>query len=230
MIPGLSNPERPPIRCVVFDFDGTLVQSNAIKRRAYFEAASALGDIDAIVTAVLAECAGDRGQNLAEIARRAQVAGVEIDTPVEALVAAYTRYCEEKISICPEVAGADFALRGLARRGLPLFVNSATPTDPLRVLIERRGWTSHFRGIFGAPQGKIDNLRATATHCGVAPAEILMVGDGEDDRTAARAFGCAFAGVVLDEPRFDGEADLVLSDLSGLPDFVVRWKIEKMAR
>lgn len=218
------------MRGVVFDFDGTLVDSNAIKQRAYFEAAAALGDVTAIVTAVLATCAGDRRQLLAEIVRRARAAGWAGTTPVEALVAHYTRYCEERIAVCPEVAGATDTLRLLAQRGLLLFANSATPTEPLRVLIERRGWAAHFRGILGSPMSKIDNLHTAATIARLSPAELLMVGDGEDDLGAARAFGCAFAGIVLRERRFRGEADLVLSDLSALPDFVGGWKTESVLR
>lgn len=218
------------IRGVVFDFDGTLVDSNAIKRRAYFEASAALGNVEPIVTAVLNSCVGDRRQILTEIARRAQVTGEMSSRRVDDLVAHYTRYCEEQIAVCPEVAGATDTLSRLAARGFGLFVNSATPTQPLVRLIERRGWTRHFRGILGSPESKIGNLQTAASVAQLAPAEMLMVGDGEDDRQAARAFGCAFVGVFLHERRFEGEADVVLSDLSALPEFVSRWKPESACR
>jgi beta-phosphoglucomutase-like phosphatase (HAD superfamily) len=49
------------IRCVAFDFDGTLVDSNAVKRQAYFEAARREDPSGQLVAAVLAELPqGDR--------------------------------------------------------------------------------------------------------------------------------------------------------------------------
>jgi len=214
--------------CIVFDFDGTLVDSNEIKRRAYFEAAAALGDVTECVSQVLNECTGDRFQLLREIARRAQSAAASGLPSVEDLVSHYTRYCEENIRICPAVAGAEGALLRFAQLGIPMFINSATPTAPLRALLVLRGWTRYFRDALGSPMTKVDILNGIQRSEDVPFSRILMVGDGEDDRLAARKVGCAFAGVVLEKPRFQGEADLVLSDLAVLPDFVAGSKLENI--
>jgi len=55
------------IRSVVFDFDGTLVDSNAIKRQMFFETTSSLGNISDIVEQILKKESGDRNVVFREI-------------------------------------------------------------------------------------------------------------------------------------------------------------------
>ena len=59
------------IKCIVFDFDGTLVKSNKIKHQLFFEVAKAHGGTDCIVDDVIKEKAGeDRYAIFGEIANR----------------------------------------------------------------------------------------------------------------------------------------------------------------
>ena len=68
------------IRCVAFDFDGTLVDSNAVKRSAYFEVARCEDPGGRLVSAVLAERPhADRHEVLRVVAQRAAEAGGVLD-------------------------------------------------------------------------------------------------------------------------------------------------------
>lgn len=211
------------IRCVAFDFDGTLVDSNEIKRRAFFEVVSDHDPEGSVVAEVLDEIRpGNRFAVAREIARLLIERGtLPDDRRVEGLVhgwvEAYTRRCEEAISRCPEIPGATAALESLAARGIALYVNSATPEAPLLRLLRLRSMDRHFRRAYGGPPSKLANLRSIREDAGVALEELLFVGDGEDDRRAAEAFGCHFAGVV--RPRRDSfarEPRHRIADLSGL--------------
>ena len=197
--------------------------------------AAALGPVTDVVTEVLATVPGDRSRMLREIvlrsAARRPLPGARTAAEWSAeLVANYSAICERRIALCPAVPGSLPALQQLQAGGCRLFVNSATPLDHLTKLLQLRGMEAYFHGVFGAPAGKVENLAAIQRREHVPFARMLMVGDGEDDRLAAREVGCAFAGIVLHERRFQGDADLVLSDLSGLPDFVGGWKTESVLR
>jgi phosphoglycolate phosphatase-like HAD superfamily hydrolase len=189
------------IRCVVFDFDGTLVDSNEIKRRAFFEVLRPFDPSGSCVERALA--APDPGDRF-DVMRAVAAALAEVDrlpperSPeawAQAWARAYGRACEEAIAAAREIPGAGETLRWLAERGATLFVSSATPREALAQVVARRGLAGLFAEVHGRPAGKPEHLSAIAQRTGAAPHEIVMVGDGEDDRQAAQGFGCAFVGV-----------------------------------
>ncbi|MFQ5416354.1 MAG: HAD family hydrolase [Myxococcota bacterium] len=217
------------IRCVVFDFDGTLVDSNAIKRQTFFDVAAEHDPLGETVRVVLDDIRpGDRYAIAREIAQRLCARGMldasdGFETWAHRLADDYTRRCEEAVSKCPEIPGALPCLEWLGARGIDCFVNSATPEEPLRVTVRRRSLDRHFRGILGGPTDKFANLARILEEVGTEPRELLMVGDGEDDRRAADDVGCHFAGVVPPGGgRFEQEPAHPIEDLSGLPELIER--------
>lgn len=176
------------IRCVVFDFDGTLVLSNDIKREGFFAAvAEQPGGLERMAR-ILASPPGDR---YAIFRHFAEEAG---DDPGE-LAVRYSRWCEERILVCPERSGASLALAELRRAGIRVHVNSATPTIPLRSVILRRYGEGRFDGIHGGHGAKRKNLEAILRQEHLVPSSLAMVGDGIDDREAALTVGCQFIGI-----------------------------------
>jgi phosphoglycolate phosphatase len=176
------------IRCVVFDFDGTLVLSNDIKREGFFAAVAERAGGPERMARILASPPGDR---YAIFRRFAEEAG---DDPGE-LAVRYSSWCEERILVCPERSGASLALAELRRAGISVHVNSATPTAPLRSVVLRRYGEDSFNGVHGGHGAKVANLEAILRQEQLLPASLAMVGDGIDDRDAALRAGCQFVGV-----------------------------------
>jgi phosphoglycolate phosphatase-like HAD superfamily hydrolase len=217
------------IKCVVFDFDGTLVHSNDIKREAFFAIARPWDPSGDIVTEVYDRWpAADRYEKTRRIAqalvdREMLPAETSVEDWGERLADDYTSYCENAITVCPEMPGATLALRELTGRGLSLYVNSGTPTDPLQQLIVRRGWAPFFRAVYGAEASKADNLRKASRDSGAARHEIVHVGDQLDDLRGAEQFGCHFVAMfargALSTVK---ETPLHLEDLRSLPGLLDR--------
>lgn len=209
------------IRCVVFDFDGVLVQSNAAKRRAYFDIFAATAGTAPLVERALRECRGsNRYQVIGHVLEQLRAAGRGPGgqagaAAIQHYAALYNRITEDHASTCPEVPGAAQTLHSLAAR-LPLYVNSATPGEPLGRIVERRGWREYFRGVLGGPQSKLENLNEILARERLGPDEVLFLGDTQGDWEAAARCGCRFCAVRSDGNDFDGTPPALLDDLTTL--------------
>lgn len=181
------------IRAVVFDYDGTLVDSNELKVRAFYDLfpEECAGTIRAVL-------ATDREQSrftiLAKIVETVGPAA-EIAPRVAQLAERYNDIVQTGAATCAVFPGVVDLLERLAEHR-PLYVSSGTPEQPLRAIIAARGWTRYFRGIYGYPRPKAEVVRGIAAAEGLTPAQVLVVGDGASDRTAAEETGAQFFSVT----------------------------------
>src|SRR5256885_10923436 len=163
------------IRCLVFDFDGVLVDTNKVKRDAFYTVFSGLGKAgERLISEILArDTDSDRFQIIGSVVDRAvredlMAPGVNRDELVKDYAAAYTRICEDYASDCPEIPGAGAAISSLASN-YPLYIISATPSDPLRRIVANRGWGKWFKGIFGRPGAKLEHLKRVLQSEAISP-------------------------------------------------------------
>lgn len=217
------------IRCIVFDFDGTLVDSNEIKRQGFFEAGRAFDPEGRSVREALERNPrADRFTMAREVAESLSARGPlpdgqSIDAFANEFARAYTEHCETEISRCPEIPGARATLAALSAEGIDLFVNSGTPTEALIRVVGLRGLAGFFRGVYGSPESKLTNLQTIQRSIRATERQIALVGDGEDDRRAARTFGCHFVGVTRPGPcRFERDPEHAIESLEMLTNVLGR--------
>ena len=204
------------IRCVVFDFDGTLVQSNQIKRSAFLEVAEGFPGGRAVMERILRDSEGrDRYWVFGQFADAMPGSLVAAE-----LAASYTGICRERIAQAPEVDGASASLERLRSDGMRLFLSSATPRGPLLEVVGLRRMDGYFEAIHGAPESKLANLQSIRSRVGCGPQEMAVVGDGESDCSSAHGLGCHFVAVQSDGNDFTAEPRHRVSDLTGLPDLL----------
>jgi phosphoglycolate phosphatase len=180
------------IRVVVFDFDGTLVDSNAIKREGFFRLAARYPEGVATMASVMGT-AGDRRSILSAFAARMAAEGVRLNAAE--LVASYGAGVDAAVAAAPEIRGASNLLASLRQTGLTLHLSSATPTASLLAILKARGWTALFSGIHGAPNSKIETLRKICEVESAKGEQIVVLGDGIDDARAAELVGAQFIAV-----------------------------------
>ncbi len=207
------------IQALVFDFDGTLVDSDPVKRSAFYdvtaEVPGAAGALDAIFAA---PDPGDRYDVFAKLATR-----LDSDAAGD-WAEAYGRLCQRRILDLLAGSGVGRTLGRLKADGYRLFVVSATPQADLVSLVEESSLAALFSGVYGRPAAKTDILRDILHRHGWTPREIAMVGNGEPDRQAAQEVGCPFVGVVGGDGGDDFRArpEVSLRSLDELPGIVER--------
>ena len=185
------------IHTIVFDFDGTLIDSNLLKYESYFSLFPLDDFHTQIIRAVLSEIfEQSRYVILREILLRL---GAEEDDSLDEKVGRMAeRYNEIVLSgakICPEKEGAEEALRKLAQM-YSLYVSSITPDNNLKEIIRFRKWDCYFRAVFGYPHEKAETLRHIILMEGLKSDQVLVIGDGESDRKSALENRCPFIKVT----------------------------------
>ena len=189
------------IRCVAFDFDGTLVDSNAVKQQAFVDVVADLPGGAALMTRVLSEHGGDRFAVMAKFAADWNQASAD-RVDAGALARAYTARCEAAIAGGRDFPGAEVLLQALIDAGVATALLSATPSRPLADLIVRKHWRRYFAHVIGDASDKADALRELGRRAQLPPSAIVLIGDREVDRRGAAEFGCAFVGVRRDDNDF----------------------------
>jgi phosphoglycolate phosphatase len=192
-----------PIHAIVFDFDGTLIDSNQLKYDAYFELFPTDDRHARIIRAVISDIfEQSRYVILEEILRRLGVREKDsLKEKVKELANRYNEIVMAGTKTCPEKAGAEEVLKKFAP-AYGLYVSSTTPDANLKEIIQFRKWEGYFRDVFGWPNEKPETLRRIIALEKLRSDQVLVIGDGESDRKSAMENGCPFL-FVTEQFRFE---------------------------
>ena len=209
------------IRCIVFDFDGTLVLSNDIKHQSFFEVTNHLTGAKKILEMALSDPSfGDRYTIFQYLSEQLSYKASNLEVKASVLAEDYTILCEQKIIQAPEVMGATQVLSELSNRKIKMMISSATPEKTLQKIVYLRGMDTMFDKIYGAPDSKEQHLNDIFESSGYVPTEVVYVGDSEVDRKAALNVGCYFIGIGKDCSRFNVKPTILIDSLKNLPFFI----------
>lgn len=208
-----------PVSVIILDFDGVILESVGVKTDAFRDLFSFRPDqIDKIVDYHRRNTGVSRFEKFRYIYR--EILGEPLsDEQFTFLSNRYAELVVDGVVNSPFVPGAREFLERFSRC-IPLFVVSATPVEELAHIIRRRGLSSHFRRIWGAPTTKERAIREILEKTWSSPDRTIFVGDSVNDLKAARAAGVRFVGRQRpDDPGCfidGGGVEAVISDLSGL--------------
>lgn len=187
------------VNVIVFDFDGTLIDSNQLKYDAFFRLFPSDESTRRIVTKVLNESLEQSRYVILRqvLARNSEIKEESIiETEVQRLVGEYNSIVLEGAKQCCEMPGAESLLRYLLSTGYRLYLNSTTPQEALDEIVRHRKWNGYFCGIFGFPNSKAAILRGIIRRESVEPEQVLVVGDRQSDLDSAEQAHCRFFRVA----------------------------------
>lgn len=216
-------------RAVIFDMDGTLVDSLATYQTAFNNATAKFG-LPPVGLRILADKLND-GLNLEEI-----IVSIFPDrndpkfvaTCRDEVIAAFREITEDKTPLLP---GVEDVLQTLSSKGLKLGIATGRTTPSERVLLwlEKLGIDRFFEAVVTSAdvverKPAPDCIIECARQLGVSVGECLMVGDSTADIGAAKAAGASVVAVltgVAGKARLSAEQPLaILESLSELVTFL----------
>jgi phosphoglycolate phosphatase len=210
----------PPARLVVFDLDGTLVDSSRDLATGVNRALRRVAPLaPSLPEEVVRSFIGSGARIL--ITRSLAAAGLThpVDEVLPVFLEEYARCLLDETRLYP---GAEEALDGLGGRTLAVLTNK--PGDMSRTILAGLGVGDRFFRIYGA--GDVETrkpdpggLLRIASEAGIEPGAAVMVGDSAVDVRTGRAAGTLTVGVTygFDRASFrDDPPDLLVSRLTEL--------------
>jgi HAD superfamily hydrolase (TIGR01549 family) len=200
-------------RTILFDVDGTLVDSNDAHAHAWVQAFAETGIT--VDFAVVRRCIGMGGDKLMPA-----VSGVDEETPTGKAISSRRREIFKSVWLprLQPFRDADRLAAALHARGYTLVAASSAKRDELKPLLDIAGVTPHFDGATSsddAAESKPDPdiVDAALKRAKSRPDEAIMVGDTPYDLEAARR-----AGVALIAFRCGGWGDAELQGALAIYD------------
>jgi phosphoglycolate phosphatase-like HAD superfamily hydrolase len=198
------------IRAVIFDFDGVILDSNALKTEAFRHVFARFPDHAEAMMAYhhqhVSQSRYVKFQHLVEdrLGRTGDRA------MVDQLAADYAAILRDAMDACPFVAGARELLEELSSV-LPLYLASVTPEPELLRLLDVRGIRHHFREVYGCPPWTKPAAVAAISQALGGPQGLVLIGDSAGDQQAADRHDIEFiprdSGLPFDPP-LDAPRDL----------------------
>jgi phosphoglycolate phosphatase-like HAD superfamily hydrolase len=209
------------VSTILFDFDGTLVESLDVKISAFASLYRRYGeDVERAAVQHYREHSGVSRLKRIRHCHEQILGQTPSEAEINALGDRFGAMVEDKVVAAEWVPGARELLE--AQLGVrPLIIASATPQEELERIIEKRGMRHYFDSIFGSPPDKTEIIREIVANRRLEPEGVIMIGDGRADYEAAITNGVRFVGrVPSDQPNPFPEDAAVIADLSSLTRFI----------
>lgn len=185
----------PPPSALLFDLDGTLVDSRGDIAAACNAARVAHGRPPLTREAIM-PMVGDGARALVARAFDEAMDSPAVDAALETFRESYVAHPCEHTVVLP---GARDVLDLAAELALPCAVVTNKPHDVSVLVLDALGISRYFRAIWGGGDGPLKPSPAgvveVARLLGVTPPSAWMIGDGPQDIGAGKAAGCFTVGV-----------------------------------
>lgn len=206
------------LRVLVLDFDGVVIESNAVKTEAFQHVFSRFPEhVDAMMAFHHTHVSLSR---FAKFEHLLATLGKTDDVALQADISSdFSKRVLDRMMAVPLVPGAEAFLRRFTPR-LPVYLASVTPEAELGQILAKRGLSHWFKDVYGCPPWTKPNaIRDVLSRERVMPDDALLIGDSAGDQRAAQTTGVNF--LARDSGLgFDSPPPLRFADLNEISEYL----------
>lgn len=177
----------------VFDCDGVLLNSNAIKREAMYQTALDFGSENAkkLIAFHIKHGGISREIKFRWFLENIMETNIGIEKQINEMKMNYSKKLWENILSCEEADNLQKILNHLKKNKVKTFVVSGSDQDELREILKRRNIDNFFDGIYGAPENKDQILSREIQSCKIEQPAVFL-GDSQYDYEASTRLNMDF--------------------------------------
>jgi phosphoglycolate phosphatase-like HAD superfamily hydrolase len=191
-------PSRCKYKTIIFDFDGVLVDSVDIKGQVFCKMYEQHGEeiAQAVYRYHMANGGVTRNEKFKHFSRIFFNKELEAES-LGQMCHEFSELVTQKVVNAPFIKGAKEFLEH-NYKSIRFHVASATPTDELLEIMQKKNMCHYFKSIKGGPANKTNNIKDIINEYRNNSFEVLMVGDAKTDFDGAQNNGIDFMGVGND--------------------------------
>jgi phosphoglycolate phosphatase-like HAD superfamily hydrolase len=190
--PKIYSPERQTTKLLIFDLDGTIIESNDAKKEVFFETYK---EVSADQKKLLEELYRRSGSlPRADLFRQAEIALGRPQLSQERLKELQQEYSAayaSRVDQLTVVKGFDRFYQSLGTK-YRFAIASNAPGDEVSDVLKRKKIYDYFGYVAGYPTSKAEAIRTTFKTFDLEPENVLYIGDTEEDRVVCDVFGIRF--------------------------------------
>ncbi len=183
-----------PITCLIFDFDGIIIESVDIKANAFANLCAPYGQEAVDRMLMYNQIHGGVSRYIKFRWFFDEIIGREItELEFKQWSNRFENLCLEEVKHCPLVPGIEQTLNKWHNK-LPMYICSGAPQAELELVTSLRNLKHYFVEIHGYPPIKEKLLYQIMLNSKCQAEQMLMIGDSSTDLLAAEAVGTQFYG------------------------------------
>lgn len=210
------------IKAIIFDFDGVILESLDVKRKAFLQAYEDYPEhADAISTYHLQNGGVSRYEKFVHINNN--ILHIQINEQIlNELADRFSKAVFDEMLRCPYVRGA-LELIEVQHMNKKLFIASGSPEKELRLIVRERGISHYFKAVYGTPASKVEIIARILYDEKLEKDEVIFVGDAMTDYNSAKKTDVPFIARinhdVPDNPFLDMDVESV-NDMTEINKFL----------
>ena len=211
------------IKALIFDFDGTIVNSIDVKTDAFFKMYLKYGQriAEKVVNYHLLNGGVSRYKKFKYYHKK--FLGIDLSKKeINNLSSEFSQFVINKVIQAPYVPGIDNYIKNNYNK-IDMFISTATPTYEIKEIMLKRKIDKYFKGIYGSPDSKSDHVKKIISNNNYAKNEIVFIGDSISDLEAAKKNSLRFIAVT-DDTQFNKDG-LCINNFNDFEQIINKLKI-----